>query len=160
YYNRKVQGDYADYVIVMAYDEHYTGSEEAGSNSSAPYVKMAVEGTTEEVPAERVILGLPFYAREFVSNEEGLTNTAIAMNKIPDYIKKHDLEPIWLDNEEQYYVEYTDETGGLHSLWIEDSKSLARKMCHIKDDGLAGGAFWKAGFEDASIWDVIAGYIN
>ena len=36
-YNRKEQGVMADYVIIMGYDEHYVGSEEAGSVASLPW---------------------------------------------------------------------------------------------------------------------------
>ena len=34
FYNRKEQGVVADYVIIMGYDEHFAGSEEAGSVGS------------------------------------------------------------------------------------------------------------------------------
>ena len=46
YYQRGEQARFVDYMIVMAYDEHFAGSEEAGSVSSLPFVQQAVEEMT------------------------------------------------------------------------------------------------------------------
>ena len=63
HYNRKVQAQYADYLIVMAYDEHYAGGGQAGSNASISFVKKAVSESLKEVPKNQLILGMPFYSR-------------------------------------------------------------------------------------------------
>ncbi|MCD8108703.1 MAG: glycosyl hydrolase family 18 protein [Clostridiales bacterium] len=63
FYGRDEQAVFADYIVLMAYDEHYNGSEEAGSVASLSFVTQAVADTLEEVPAEQVILGIPFYTR-------------------------------------------------------------------------------------------------
>ena len=47
----------------MAYDEYYSGSEEAGPVSSLSYVKNAVTNILNEVPAKQSVIGLPFYSR-------------------------------------------------------------------------------------------------
>ena len=60
-YNREEQGVVADYVIIMGYDEHYAGSEEAGSVASYDYVKEGIEETLKEVPADKVISAVPFF---------------------------------------------------------------------------------------------------
>ena len=39
FYNRAEQAVFADYVVVMAYDEHYSGSEEAGSVASIGFLR-------------------------------------------------------------------------------------------------------------------------
>ena len=159
YYNRSEQAKYADYVVIMAYDEHYSTSEEAGSNSSLPFVEDALEGTLADVPAEQTILGLPFYVREFTTLDGQVSQRAFGMKDVDSYLQTHDLEEKWLDDLSQNYAEYQD-SEGLHQLWIEDSRSLALKMALIKDKNLGGGAFWKEGFEESNIWDVVIGYIN
>ncbi|MCD7982136.1 MAG: glycosyl hydrolase family 18 protein [Clostridiales bacterium] len=74
FYSRDEQAVFADYIILMAYDEHYSGSEE-GSVASLSFVTQAVEDTLEEVPAEQLILGCPFYTRLWkltpVGDEDG-----------------------------------------------------------------------------------------
>ena len=59
YYNRTEQGIVADYVIIMGYDEHWSGSEEAGSVASIDYVEHGIQKTVEEVPSHKVINGIP-----------------------------------------------------------------------------------------------------
>ncbi len=53
----------ADYVVIMGYDEYYVGSPEAGPVSSYNYVKEGITETLKEVPAEKVISGIPFFTR-------------------------------------------------------------------------------------------------
>lgn len=60
FYNRKEQANFADYVVIMGYDEHYAGSPEAGSVASLSWVTQGVSDTLKEVPADQVILGMPF----------------------------------------------------------------------------------------------------
>ncbi len=62
-YDRKEQGIVADYVIIMGYDEHYAGSPVAGPVSSYNFVKEGIEETLKEVPAGKVISGIPFFTR-------------------------------------------------------------------------------------------------
>ena len=54
--------NFADYIIIMGYDEHYKGSD-AGSVASINWVNDGVTNTLDEVPADQVILGMPFYTR-------------------------------------------------------------------------------------------------
>ena len=62
-YHRKEQGVFADYVVIMGYDEHYGGSPVAGSVSSYNFVRSGIENTLKEVPASKVISALPFFTR-------------------------------------------------------------------------------------------------
>ena len=159
FYNRDDQSEYADYVIVMAYDEYYRGSDEAGSNASIDFVKDGIKNTLSEVPAKQVILGMPFYARIWASDGTNLTSQTIGMNKIEDYLKKHNASTTWLKDEGQNYAEFT-ENGKTYMLWVEDADSLALKLELVNKNHLAGGAFWKAGFEPESIWSVISNYLK
>ena len=63
FYNRSEQAAFADYVILMGYDQHYAGSEEAGSVAALDWVKEGVANTLDEVPADQLILAMPFYTR-------------------------------------------------------------------------------------------------
>lgn len=60
HYDRKEQGVFADYVIIMGYDEHYSGSPEAGSVASIGFVEDGIRRTVDQVPAEKVINAVPF----------------------------------------------------------------------------------------------------
>lgn len=157
YYNRSVQADYADYIAVMAYDEHYSGGDEAGSVASLPFVKDAIEATMQEVPAEQIILGMPFYCREWVDTDGELTSNNIEMKGVAKYLTDYDLTAEWDEDLGQNYAEYTD-GDAKHMLWIEDAQSLSKKLALMQEYGLAGGSFWRLGHEPESIWTVIKEY--
>nr|MCR5388829.1 glycosyl hydrolase family 18 [Lachnospiraceae bacterium] len=71
FYNRKEQNLFADYVIIMGYDEHYSGSDE-GSVASIGYVENAVKNTIAQgVDPSNIILGMPFYTRMWELTPKG-----------------------------------------------------------------------------------------
>ena len=77
----------ADYVIVMAYDEHYAGGE-AGSVSSIPYVREGIENTLKEVPKEKVINAVPFYTRVWTVNEGKTSSKAYGISDARQWWRK------------------------------------------------------------------------
>lgn len=160
FYNRAEQAKYADYIIVMAYDEYYSTSDTAGSTASLGFVKEAAEDTLKEVPKNQLILGLPFYTRVWKTKGGVLTNAALGMSDIPAFIDRHNATMEWRDDVGQYYAEFT-ESDVFYQVWIEDSaRSFDAKLSVAKSNDLAGVAFWKLGFEDASVWNLINEYYN
>ena len=160
FYNRTEQANYADYVVIMGYDEHHRTDTIAGSTASLPFVTAGIEATLEEVPAEQVILGMPFYSRIWMESKDGtLSNETILMKDIDGWLERHKLEATWDEVLGQNYAEYT-ENETKHMLWIEDAKSLGEKLSAMKDHALAGGSFWKLDCEDSAIWDVIGAYMD
>ena len=79
HYDRMEQGEVVDYVIIMGYDEHYAGSEEAGSVASLPWAEAGIQNTLDSVPAEKVIHGIPFYTRLWRTSAGIVTSEAIGM---------------------------------------------------------------------------------
>ncbi len=158
-YSRKEQAKYADYVIIMGYDEHYAGSEEAGSVASLGWVAQGIKDTLDEVPAEQVILGIPLYCRVWAVSADGsVDSTAYGMNAIQSYLKTNGVNTSWDESLGQYYGEYTkgDVT---YKIWVEDDTSIEKKLQLIDENKLAGGAFWKKGFDSTGIWNVIVKYL-
>ena len=159
-YNRKEQGIVADYVIIMGYDEHYAGSEEAGSVASIGYVRNGIEKTLEEVPAEKVINAVPFYTRLWHTNNDGkLTSSALGMGAASKTLSSHNVTPEWDEEKAQYYGEFTD-AEGFYQVWLEEENSIEEKAKLIKEYGLAGIASWRLGYERDEIWDILLKYVN
>ncbi len=176
FYNRSEQAVFADYVIIMAYDEHYSGSENIGSVSSIGFVEKGVTDTLQEVPAEQTILGIPFYSRvweltpkegageDVESASEGylpytFTCTEEGMQTIEDRYTANGAQPVWSEEDGQYVAEYKAEEK-TYKIWIENEVSLEEKLKVMKEHGLAGAAYWKLGLERPSAWDSIIKYVN
>ena len=154
FYNRKEQSCFADYIIIMGYDEHYVGSD-AGSVASLPWVEQGVKDTLSEVAAQRTILAIPFYTRLWKTTDGGaLTSEAIGMDQAQQTISDNGAETYWDKKTSQNYGTYEGE-GATYQIWLEDSKSIAEKVKLIKKYKLAGVAEGKLGFENSGIWSVI-----
>ncbi len=176
FYNRAEQAVFADYIIIMAYDEHYSGSEDIGSVSSIGFVENGVKDTLKEVPAEQTILGVPFYSRVWeLTPKEGsgedvesasedyvpytFTCTEEGMQTTEDICTANGAKMVWSEEDGQYVAEYASEDKK-HKVWIENEESIEMKLKVMKDSQLAGAAYWKLGLERPSVWDTIIKYVN
>jgi len=158
-YKRSEQAKYADYVVIMGYDEHYAGSEEAGSVASIGWVDEGVKNTIAEVPAEQVILGIPFYCRVWETDSEGeLSSKAYGLNGVQSFLNSHNVTPSWDEASGQYFAEFI-EGSTTYSVWVEDPSSIEEKLKVIDKYQIAGGAYWKLGFDNDAVWNTIAKYL-
>ncbi len=161
YYNRTEQARVADYIITMAYDEYYAGSEEAGPVSSLGYVKDSVVNTIKQVPAEQTIIALPFYSRIWTeTTKDGnieLSSEACSMKYASELAGNSGTETVWDEEAGLDYIEYRSGSS-IRKMWIENPKSLDLKMKAVVNENAAGMAFWKLGMEMPSVWDTIAKY--
>lgn len=158
-YDRKEQGIVADYVIIMGYDEHYAGSEEAGSVSSYNYVKNGIEETLTEVPAEKIISGIPFFTRLWKEGS-GIESEALGMDDAAAAVASAGVETTWDDETKQNYATWKGSDGRTYEIWLEDASSIEPKLQLMKENGLGGTAAWALGLESADIWNLILQYVN
>ena len=176
-YNRKEQGVFADYVIIMGYDEHHGGSPEAGSVSSYNFVQEGIEETLKEVPAEKVISGVPFFTRlwsekpktqEQLAKDQGteaaqyateVKSEAYGMSKAKEKVTEAGADIMWDEEAKQNFATWTD-GDTTYKIWLEDVKSLEPKLKLMKEYGLAGSAAWALGQESSDVWPLIQQYVN
>lgn len=159
YYDREEQGIVADYVIIMGYDEHYKGSQEAGSVASIDFVEQGIANTVAQVPAHKVINAVPFYTRIWETKGTTVDSQAVGMEMAQQYIEEHGITTRWDETTCQNYGEYQSGES-YYQVWLEDADSIRVKLNIMEKYEIAGVAEWKLGFETASIWDVIEEYVN
>ena len=159
HYDRAEQGVVADYVIIMGYDEHYNGSDEAGSVASINFVESGIKNTVAEVPKEKVINALPFYTRIWETGADGISSQAVGMEMAQTYVSDHGIATRWDEVTCQNYGEFQD-GDRLCQVWLEDAESITVKLNIMEKYEIAGVAAWRLGFETADIWDVIEEYMN
>lgn len=163
HYDRKEQGEVVDYVVTMAYDEHTNASEESGSVSSISYFGDAIENTLKEVPAERTIIGLPFYTRLWKEVKAAggveITSQAYSMTQAENVMRDNNVKLKWDEKTKQYYGQY-EKDNAVYKMWLEEEKSIEEKMKLVDKAKVAGVSGWKLSLEKADIWNVILKYIN
>nr|WP_286151768.1 glycosyl hydrolase family 18 protein [Sporofaciens musculi] len=176
-YNRKEQGIVADYVIIMGYDEHYGGSPVAGPVASYNFVKEGIEETLKEVPAEKVINGIPFFSRlweetpktaEELAEQQGteaaqydmkVESQAFGMSQARSKVDEAGAELTWNDELKQNYATWTIEST-TYEIWLEDEQSIEEKLKLMKEYKLAGTSAWALGQESPEVWNLIQKYVN
>lgn len=154
FYDRAEMSEVADYVIVMAYDEHYVGSE-AGSVASLSYSEESVKNMLTEVSADKLILGIPFYTRLWAIGSDGsVSSTAYGMEAINNLLASKGVTANPDETSGQNYAEYM-ENGMTYQVWMEDAGSVGARVQLVQQNSLAGVASWAAGYETEDIWAVI-----
>lgn len=182
FYDRTELSKYADYIVLMAYDEHYGGFQDVvskGSVSVAGYfwVREAIEKTIEEVPKEKLILGIPFYMRSFrlidqdqnaegfykvygeekelysedidklYKENEGISCEYKTCKYYDDGLKQNVLQYPTVDNSTKKYI---------HNLvYIEDDASIKWRADFINEYDLSGLSAWRLFDKDDEFWSVI-----
>jgi len=158
-YNRQALGGVVDYMMLMAYDEHWRTSPVSGSVASIGWVETGIINTLKSVPANKLILGIPFYMRKWEENDGKVTAKTLTMDAAEKLIREKQLQPQWMADQGQYYFEY-EEDGKLYRIWQEDARSIALKVGLADKYQLPGVAAWRKGFEKPEIWDVIDKSLN
>lgn len=163
HYNRAEQARFADYIVIMGYDEYGKFSTEAGPVASVPFVKQGIEDTLELIggDASKVINGIPFYT--VVWNETVPYESTVSMPEAKAYLQKYPDDTVITWNSElgYNYGYYTSPLNGVtYSMWLEDDESIAAKLELMNQYDLAGVALWKLQQEDGDVWDAISAYVN
>jgi len=163
YYNRGEIARVADYLIIFGYDEYNGSSTEAGPVASIGFVRNGVTQTLQEAPPEKVILGVPFYARVWkeTPTAEGIvvTSRAVGMNYARQILEEGGAEIHWDAEMGCFYGEFTTEEDGVTvrtRAWLEDEYSMAEKLSLVTKHGLAGVAGWRLGLEKEEIWPLLS----
>jgi len=149
-----------DYMAVMTYDETPAASPVAGPVASLPWVERGLVGVLEEVPREKLLLGVPFYTRLWKETSLGggrvrTTSRALSMEEAESLLRERGLSPRWDPDAGQHFATF-EEGGSRYRIWLEDDRSMAARASLVVKYGLAGIASWRRGYEKPSTWKVIA----
>ncbi|EHS55695.1 glycosyl hydrolase family 18 protein [Paenibacillus sp. Aloe-11] len=158
--DRKSLGSITDYLMVMAYDEHWAASPEAGSVASLPWTKASIKRILQEdeVPPQKVVLGIPLYTRVWSETPEKgkikVSSKSLGMDSAAAIVEKFKLKPKFRASEGQNYVEYTED-GVVKKIWLEDRVSLGARVELAKSLKLGGIGVWNRTFADENAWETL-----
>ena len=171
FWNRYEIGRTSDFVVIMAYDEHWRTSPIAGPVSSYNYVLTAVRRTLTEVPAYRTIVALPTYVNiwreELIDGEwrlpPGFSARQVGMAFARQIVNDLGGEFIWEYIVRQYLAEVIVEVDGQeirYRVWLECLRSMNEKLSVFGRYNLAGVGFWVKGLELPAMWDLVQEHLH
>ena len=144
-YNYKKVAPLVDRMIVMAYDEHWSGSK-PGSIASFDWCERIVQYAQSVVPAEKLIMGLPFYGRTWVDENHA---SAWIYTSIERIVGENSVTEFGRENNVPYFSYDTK----IHVTgYYEDAYSLVERCRLYKRYDVKGVAFWRIGQEDVTFW--------
>lgn len=161
FYNRKELGIVCDYVIMMGYDEHYYGSETAGSVASMSFEITGIQNMLTEVSKEKLISAIPFYSRIWytATAEDGttsVTSETVTMGGAEQVLAELGVTPTEDESTGQRYAQWTAEDGRLCQIWLEDEQSVQDRAGLVSEYDLAGIAAWVLGDQKDTVWALIS----
>lgn len=169
-YKYSEQANFVDYICIMTYDQHWGQASGEGSVASLDWVEESVKNAlAENIPAEQLILGVPFYTKLWKLTPTSEVNSSevnyiigfenVGLTSAKNWMNNNISNPEWIEESAQYYGEVV-KNGTTYKMWLEDEASIEAKLKLMQEYKLAGAAFWSSDLDNTSIWEVIIKYIN
>jgi spore germination protein YaaH len=148
-----------DYVIIMGYDEHWSGSGDPGSVASLEYVKNGIAKAISYAPKEKVINALPFYSILWKVSGAEVTDEYLTIANTDSFLKRINAEPQWEEESCQYYLEWEGDEG-IYKIWLEEERSISAKLGVMSAHEIGGAAVWRLGYGTEAVWDLLDKYVK
>jgi spore germination protein YaaH len=170
-YDYKALGKYSDYLMIMAYDQHYEGGT-AGPVAGCDFVEDSIKYALKYVPKEKIVLGIPFYGRIWKQGD-ATGGQGISINTIKTLVGRYDGK-VHFDN---YYkspksvitinpwdskpVVMGRTLGtGVYTIWYENEASIKYKLQLVNKYDIKGTGSWSLGQETPDTWDYFDLWLN
>ncbi|MCL2277420.1 MAG: glycosyl hydrolase family 18 protein [Treponema sp.] len=154
---RAIAGDVYDYatiaplvdrIFVMAYDEHWGGSN-PGPVSTLRWCRSVAEYSVRVAGRDKIIMGIPFYGRAWSSANHSRALTYSGIDRVlnttnPTNIRREDGTPAF-DYSADVYVR----------VYYEDEYSISQRLVMYKSLGVEAVGFWRVGQETSRVWSTM-----
>lgn len=170
-YDYEALGRCADYIMLMAYDEHYEGGV-AGSVAGIEFVEQSIQYALKYIEKDKIVLGIPFYGR-YWQNGASVGGYGVTINKIENIISKYKsivtFDEASASCKAVVTINSTDICpvingralkAGTYTFWYENEESLTRKLELINKYELKGCGSWSLGQETEDVWNYYSKILN
>ena len=172
-YDYAALAQYADHLLIMAYDEHFEGGE-AGPVASIDFVENSILYALERVPADKIVVGIPFFGRVWSLDNDRIVGKGTSSKTIQRILENCESTITYDEETQSVRAEFTvtEESGefvvggdfvlspGRYVVWYENDESYQEKLSLIEKYDLKGAGVWALGQEDPSVWESYEDWIN
>ncbi len=169
-YDYAALAKYSDYLMIMSYDESYQGSA-PGPVASLAFVEKSIQyALSQKVPSEKIVLGIPFFARYWVNGQGG---SGIGVNVVPTLVERYRGKTGYDQVSQSPYavfnIGWQDETTrlngqnlkpGSYTVWYEDHRSIEKKIELVHKYNLKGTGSWSLNQAPSDIWSDYMVWLN
>lgn len=170
-YDYATLAQYADYLMIMAYDESWQGSD-AGPVASLSFAERSVRYALQHAPADKIVLGVPFYGRLW-SADGAFNGHGIGLNVLANMLRDYRAEIAFSEQHQSPVATFTVRNGdagytvggkkltpGTYTVWFENEQSLAAKADLIHRYDLKGLGSWALNQATDNILSAMSGWLT
>ncbi len=172
-YDYTALAQYADHLLVMAYDEHYEGGD-AGSVAGIDFVENSIKYALSKTSSDKIVIGIPFYGRVWSLDSNRIVGKGVSSKTIQQILKNCESKVTYDEISQSVKAEFTvtKQSGnftvggdfvlepGKYVVWYEDDRSYQSKLSLINKYNLKGAGAWSLGQEDISVWEHYEAWLN
>jgi len=159
-YDLKILNSIADFITVMAYDQHADGTI-PGAVASLSWDEEVLQYILKYLPASKISLGIPTYSGLWYMGTSSATKKIYTKYSTLDFetlgyiINKFKPSISWSTNDNVHYT-FFDYYGLNKFIFIEDASSFEAKLRLANKYKLRGISVFRIGIEDPKIWNVLS----
>ncbi len=163
-YDYEALAKYADYLMIMAYDEHYENGS-SGAVASIDFVEKSITYALKYVDKGKIVLGLSFYGR-YWQNGSSYGGYGVSLTKIDKIVKSYSTTTTYdtntqsvksivkiKNNDTKPVINGRTLSAGTYTFWYENEESIKAKLELVNKYELKGTGSWSLGQELAETWN-------
>jgi cellulose synthase/poly-beta-1,6-N-acetylglucosamine synthase-like glycosyltransferase/peptidoglycan/xylan/chitin deacetylase (PgdA/CDA1 family)/spore germination protein YaaH len=153
-WNYKAYAGVTDYLMLMAYDEHWSTGE-AGPVAGQDWYDSILKKRMAELSPAKTIICFGNYGYNWPGNKEEaetvtFQESLLAARESLDSPEEIKFDPV----SKNPYFEYTEDDGVDHTVWFLDASTAYNELQSAQPYKPAGFALWRLGSEDPSLWTI------
>lgn len=154
-----VLAENSDGLVIMGYDFHTPKSSSPGPVAPMEGGGLSIKGLMasylDKAPAEKLILGVPYYGYDWPVKQSGSNFEVIGVRQEVNAIPYGEIAEatknariLWDENAQVPWYSYLDpQTSQTRVVYFENVRSLSAKYDFVKQNKLQGIAIWALGFD-------------
>ncbi len=155
-FDLRALGQSVDFIVLMTYDHHGTTTP-PGPVAGYEWARAAIEYAARRVPPQKLVMGIPFYSREWVETANGVLSRSLNFSSLQTLLGRPETQLQWDERWRAPWLQFRDGTE-VHTVWFDDRRSYKEKLELVHRYRLRGFAAWRLGTEDPQFWDVASDY--
>lgn len=148
-YDYDTIGKYVDRVLIMSYDQHWSGGA-SGPIASVQWVEKVAKYASSVIEPDKLLLGIALYGYDWSVNGEKAKS--VTVSNINKYLNTYGGKIKWNENFKSPYYEYKDNDDINRIVWFENTQSTQYKFEIAKKYGFKGVGLWRLGLESDEFW--------
>jgi cellulose synthase/poly-beta-1,6-N-acetylglucosamine synthase-like glycosyltransferase/peptidoglycan/xylan/chitin deacetylase (PgdA/CDA1 family)/spore germination protein YaaH len=151
-WNYKAYAAATDFLILMAYDQHWTGSD-AGPIAAQDWFEQKLVARMRDLDSAKTIIALGNYGYNWTDG--GNEADEVTFQEALISARESSTAPSFDPATRNPYFEYDEEDQSHHRVWFLDAVTAFNQMRAASGYKPAGFGIWRLGSEDPSIWSVL-----